>query len=312
MNFFSSIKKEITSRGLLFLKGMLMGIADVIPGVSGGTIAFITGIYPQLLLAVNSINMGALKLLFGLEIQKFWIQIHGSFLLTLGLGLLLSLFVFANFIEFLLQNYSVQLWALFFGLILGSVMILIRRNPFVKLMQVFWFLFGVSFAVAVSTLPSIQNDDAGVIQMFFAGSVALCAMILPGISGSFILLLLGFYSTFIDAVANVRVDMLFAFFAGGVIGLMMFSRFLYWVLKQAEDLFLSCMCGFLLGSLSIIWPWQAPKISEDTTTNIWLEKTTPNEYAVLTGNDPQVLWCLSLTCIGVIIVNLLNKIDLKK
>ena len=116
-----------------------MGIADVIPGVSGGTIAFITGIYPQLLLAVNSINMGALKLLFGLEIQKFWIQIHGSFLLTLGLGLLLSLFVFANFIEFLLQNYSVQLWALFFGLILGSVIILIRRNPFVKLMQVFWF-----------------------------------------------------------------------------------------------------------------------------------------------------------------------------
>ena len=289
-----------------------MGIADVIPGVSGGTIAFITGIYPQLLLAVNSINMGALKLLFGLEIQKFWIQIHGSFLLTLGLGLLLSLFVFANFIEFLLQNYSVQLWALFFGLILGSVMILIRRNPFVKLMQVFWFLFGVSFAVAVSTLPSIQNDDAGVIQMFFAGSVALCAMILPGISGSFILLLLGFYSTFIDAVANVRVDMLFAFFAGGVIGLMMFSRFLYWVLKQVEDLFLSCMCGFLLGSLSIIWPWQAPKISEDTTTNIWLEKTTPNEYAVLTGNDPQVLWCLALACIGVVIVILLNKIDLNK
>ena len=289
-----------------------MGIADVIPGVSGGTIAFITGIYPQLLLAVNSINMGALKLLFGLEIQKFWIQIHGSFLLTLGLGLLLSLFVFANFIEFLLQNYSVQLWALFFGLILGSVIILIRRNPFIKLMQVFWFLFGVSFAVAVSTLPSIQNDDAGVIQMFFAGSVALCAMILPGISGSFILLLLGFYSTFIDAVANVRVDMLFAFFAGGVIGLMMFSRFLYWVLKQVEDLFLSCMCGFLLGSLSIIWPWQAPKISEDTTTNIWLEKTTPNEYAVLTGNDPQVLWCLSLACIGVIIVILLNKIDLNK
>ena len=219
---------------------------------------------------------------------------------------------FANFIEFLLQNYSVQLWGLFFGLILGSVIILIRRNPFVKLMQVFWFLFFVCFAVAVSTLPSIQNDDVGVIQMFFAGSVALCAMILPGISGSFILLLLGFYSTFIDAVANVRVDMLFAFFAGGVIGLMMFSRFLYWVLKQAEDLFLSCMCGFLLGSLSIIWPWQAPKISEDTTTNIWLEKTTPNEYAVLTGNDPQVLWCLSLACIGVIIVILLNRIDLKK
>ena len=289
-----------------------MGIADVIPGVSGGTIAFITGIYPQLLLAVNSINMGALKLLFGLEIQKFWIQIHGSFLLTLGLGLLLSLFVFANFIEFLLQNYSVQLWALFFGLILGSVIILIRRNPFVKLMQVFWFLFGVSFAVAVSTLPSIQNDDVGVIQMFFAGSVALCAMILPGISGSFILLLLGFYSTFIDAVANVRVDILFAFLAGGVIGLMLFSRFLYWVLKRAEDLFLSCMCGFLLGSLSIIWPWQAPKISEDRTANIWLEKTTPNEYAVLTGNDPQVLWCLSLACIGVIIVILLNKIDLNK
>ena len=289
-----------------------MGIADVIPGVSGGTIAVITGIYPQLLLAVNSINMGALKLLFGLEIQKFWIQIHGSFLLTLGLGLLLSLFVFANFIEFLLQNYSVQLWALFFGLILGSVIILIRRNPFVKLMQVFWFLFGVSFAVAVSTLPSIQNDDVGVIQMFFAGSVALCAMILPGISGSFILLLLGFYSTFIDAVANVRVDILFAFLAGGVIGLMLFSRFLYWVLKRAEDLFLSCMCGFLLGSLSIIWPWQAPKISEDRTANIWLEKTTPNEYAVLTGNDPQVLWCLSLACIGVIIVILLNKIDLNK
>ena len=289
-----------------------MGIADVIPGVSGGTIAFITGIYPQLLLAVNSINMGAFKLLFGLEIQKFWIQINGSFLFTLGLGLLLSLFVFANFIEFLLENYSVQLWALFFGLILGSVIILIRRNPFVKLMQVFWFLFGVSFAVAVSTLPSIQNDDVGVIQMFFAGSVALCAMILPGISGSFILLLLGFYSTFIDAVANVRVDILFAFLAGGVIGLMLFSRFLYWVLKRAEDLFLSCMCGFLLGSLSIIWPWQAPKISEDRTANIWLEKTTPNEYAVLTGNDPQVLWCLSLACIGVIIVILLNKIDLNK
>lgn len=287
-----------------------MGIADVIPGVSGGTIAFITGIYPQLLLAVNSLNMDALKSLFGLEIQKFWVQIHGPFLLTLGLGILLSLFVFANFIEFLLQNYSVQLWALFFGLILGSVIILIRRNPFVKLIQVFWFLFGVIFAVSVSILPSIQNDDVGVIQMFFAGGVALCAMILPGISGSFILLLLGLYPTFIDAVANVRLEMLFAFFAGGVIGLMMFSRFLYWVLKKAENLFLSCMCGFLLGSLSIIWPWQVPKSSEGISKNIWSGKMTPEEYAVLTGNDPQVLLCLSLSGIGVIIVFLLNKIDL--
>ena len=297
------------TRLVLFLKGMLMGIADVIPGVSGGTIAFITGIYPQLLSAINSLDSHAFKLLINVEFKKLWLHINGPFILVLCAGILLSVFLFANLIKFLLVNHAIKLWALFFGLIFGSVIVLLRSNPIKNISELILLLLGFIVAISLSTIAPSPNTDATLIQMFLAGSMALCAMILPGISGSFILLILGFYSTFIDAVANLKLQILIAFFSGGFIGLMLFSRLLTWIIKRSEKLFISCICGFLLGSLVMIWPWRLQQNSGDVS---WYENISPRTYEIITGNDPQIILCVFLFSLGTAIVQLLGNPNVTK
>ncbi len=304
----TKISSHLT-RLVLFLKGMLMGIADVIPGVSGGTIAFITGIYPQLLSTINSIDSHAFKLLINGKFKKLWLHINGPFILVLCAGILLSVFLFANLIKFLLVHHAIKLWALFFGLIFGSVIVLLRSNPIKSISGLILLLLGFTVAISLSIIAPSPNTDATLIQMFLAGSMALCAMILPGISGSFILLLLGFYSTFIDAVADLKLQILIAFFSGGFIGLILFSRFLTWIIKRAEKLFISCICGFLLGSLVMIWPWRLQQNSGDAS---WYENISPSNYEVITGNDPQIIFCVFLFSLGTVIVQLLGNPSVTK
>ena len=290
---------------LLFLKGLAMGAADVVPGISGGTVAFITGIYIELVATIKSFDITALKLLNSDGLRAAWHHINGNFLVVLLAGILTSVFSLAQIMHYLLLEHGVPLWSFFSGLIIGSVILLLRQNPPTKISEKLLFVVGVLIAYGISIAPSVVLEGS-VMTMFFAGAIALCAMILPGISGSFILVLLGLYPVFISAIANLEIDILVAFSAGGIIGLMLFSRFLSWLLANFQSAIIALMCGFLVGSLSIIWPWKGTLYQKVSDTGEVLTKTTenilPNQFLEITGHDPRTLLCSLVFCLGFAIV----------
>ena len=289
---------------VLFFKGLAMGAADVVPGVSGGTIAFISGIYSELINTIKSINMQALKILRHQGVLAAWEHINGTFIMVLLGGILTSLFSLARIMHYLLDTYPLPLWAFFTGLIVGSVAYLLRQHPLSGSLEKFFFVLGVVIAYGISMAPPMVLEGS-LITMFFAGSIALCAMILPGISGSFILVLLGLYPVFIGAIANLQLDILVVFASGGIIGLMIFSRLLSWLLAHFQDRVIAAMCGFLVGSLNVIWPWK-----EVVTSGQALGQTAsnllPNQFFAVAGQDPQILICITTFFLGLALVLLLE------
>ena len=289
---------------VLFFKGLAMGAADVVPGVSGGTIAFISGIYSELINTIKSINMQALKILRHQGVLAAWEHINGAFIMVLLGGILTSLFSLARIMHYLLDTYPLPLWAFFTGLIVGSVAYLLRQHPLSGSLEKFFFVLGVVIAYGISMAPHMVLEG-NLITMFFAGSIALCAMILPGISGSFILVLLGLYPVFIGAIANLQLDILVVFASGGIIGLMIFSRLLSWLLAHFQDRVIAVMCGFLVGSLNVIWPWK-----EVVTSGQALGQTAsnllPNQFFAVAGQDPQILICITTFFLGLALVLLLE------
>ena len=289
---------------VLFFKGLAMGAADVVPGVSGGTIAFISGIYSELINTIKSINMQALKILRHQGVLAAWEHINGAFIMVLLGGILTSLFSLARIMHYLLDTYPLPLWAFFTGLIVGSVAYLLRQHPLSGSLEKFFFVLGVVIAYGISMAPPMVLEG-NLITMFFAGSIALCAMILPGISGSFILVLLGLYPVFIGAIANLQLDILVVFASGGIIGLMIFSRLLSWLLAHFQDRVIAVMCGFLVGSLNVIWPWK-----EVVTSGQALGQTAsnllPNQFFAVAGQDPQTLICITTFFLGLALVLLLE------
>ncbi|MBT3797289.1 MAG: DUF368 domain-containing protein [Porticoccaceae bacterium] len=289
---------------VLFFKGLAMGAADVVPGVSGGTIAFISGIYSELINTIKSINMQALKILRHQGVLAAWEHINGTFIMVLLGGILTSLFSLARIMHYLLDTYPLPLWAFFTGLIVGSVAYLLRQHPLSGSLEKFFFVLGVVIAYGISMAPPMVLEG-NLITMFFAGSIALCAMILPGISGSFILVLLGLYPVFIGAIANLQLDILVVFASGGIIGLMIFSRLLSWLLAHFQDRVIAVMCGFLVGSLNVIWPWK-----EVVTSGQALGQTAsnllPNQFFAVAGQDPQILICITTFFLGLALVLLLE------
>jgi putative membrane protein len=289
---------------LLFLKGMAMGAADVVPGVSGGTIAFISGIYAELIDTIKSLNLYAITVLRREGIAAAWRYINGNFLVTLLGGLLTSLFSLAKVMQYLLVAHPLPLWSFFTGLILGSVIYLLRQNVPERAVDKGLLILGIAIAYGIAIAPSatLQGDY---LTMFFAGSIALCAMILPGISGSFIMVLLGLYPVFIGAIVNLQFDILAVFALGGLIGLMAFSRLLSWLLDHYQAAVIATMCGFLIGSLNIIWPWK--QVIETTTSHsgktmvLASENLLPNQFSV-TGQDPQTAACLMAFFFALILV----------
>ena len=196
--------------------------------------------------------------------------------------------------QYLLVEHPLPLWSFFTGLIVGSVIYLLRQNPLRSTHENLLFFVGIGIAYGISISPPVVLEGTAV-TMFLAGSIALCAMILPGISGSFILVLLGLYPVFIGAIANLQIDILTAFALGGIVGLMLFSRLLSWLLARFETLVIATMCGFLIGSLSIIWPWKLVTSSMTTDSGKVLVLSTdnlmPSEFLGLTGGDPQTFLC---------------------
>lgn len=240
----------------LFFKGMAMGAANVIPGVSGGTIALITGIFERLINAIKSFNITALKLLFSGKIKAFIEHTDLYFVIAIFSGIAASIITVARLFDFLFEHYPVYIWSFFFGLILASVYFVGKTVEKWRLSVIISFIIGVIAAISITLLtPATESENF--IYLLLCGVVAVCSMILPGLSGSFVLILMGNYQlVMIDAINDLRFDILLPVVLGSVVGLLGFSYILSWVFKKFRNQTISTLTGFILGSLGIIWPWK--------------------------------------------------------
>lgn len=247
----------------LVLKGMGMGAANVIPGVSGGTIALITGIFEPLIDSLKSINSKALKLFFTGRWKEFANHIQLEFLIAVFLGVGISLFSLARILQYLFESYPVLVWAFFFGLIIASVFIVGKSVSKWGISVYLSFAIGTTVALLITFFKPAQENDQ-IYYLFICGIVAVCSMILPGLSGSFILILLGNYQlVMLDAVSELNMAILLPVAIGAIAGLLAFSHLLSWIFKSYKDQTISVLTGFMLGSLLILWPWKEEIFSYD-------------------------------------------------
>ena len=281
-------------------KGMCMGAADVIPGVSGGTIAFIMGIYAELLDSIKSVNGEALKLLLKGKIGAFWKHINGTFLASLFAGILISVFSLAKLMKYLLEFHPVPLWSFFFGLILASAVYILKGLDKWSLQNIISLLSGVAIGAFICLASPGQTPDA-LWFIFLSGAIAICAMILPGISGSFILLLLGKYAYVMEAVSTLNIPVLAVFAVGAGVGIVCFSHFLSWLLKKFYMLTIALLSGFMIGSLLKVWPWKVPGAQEGFDY-----PALPGTFEQVTGADPQLLMSIGFMVLGLAIVLLIE------
>lgn len=287
-----------------------MGGADVVPGVSGGTIAFITGIYETLLNAIKAVDAQAFRLLLGLKLKAFWQHVNGSFLLTLLSGIFLSIVTLAKLIHYLLEYHPIPLWAFFFGLVVISAISVSREIRQWSASVVISGLAGIAIAYWITEAAPGETPEA-LWFIFLSGAIAICAMILPGISGSFILLIMGKYTFILEAV-NERNFLVIATFAlGCMVGILSFARVISWLLAHYHNVAVALLAGFMIGSLNKIWPWKlvvSTRINSSgeevpfLTKNIW-----PATFEQITG-EPALLWQASLFAfLGIAIVVVLEQ-----
>lgn len=254
------------------VKGACMGAADVIPGVSGGTIAFIMGIYDEFVGSIARIDATAVKMLFSGRIREFWKHINGTFLVSLVLGIGVSVVALAGLMQTLLSNFPIQTWAFFFGLIVASSIFILRGISGWKASDLGFLALGLVLGVVVCTLSPTQTPDA-LWFIFLSGALAICAMILPGISGSFILLILGKYQFIMGCISDLVVGVDFGrnllilgvFMVGAVVGILGFSKFLHWLLARWHRTTLIVLAGFIIGSLVKVWPWSNVEAMEQVS-----------------------------------------------
>lgn len=246
---------NIIKNSIVALKGFAMGAANVIPGVSGGTIALLTGIFNELIEALNAImSVSTWKLLIKGQFKEFWETIHGTFLLWLAIGVIISIFSLAKLMDYVLDHHPVQTWAFFFGLIIVSSVFLLSDIKGWKGSYVAWLVLGIALGAFICLLsPTETTSDMWFIAV--CGAIAVCTMILPGISGSFILVLFGKYEYIMEAVSELNIPVLIVFAIGCVIGIVAFSKFLHWLIGRFEKQTLLVLIGFTIGALVKVWPW---------------------------------------------------------
>lgn len=276
----------------VFARGMAMGAADIVPGVSGGTIAFITGIYFRLLEAINAVPAAVVGSLFRGRLRAFWEACDGTFLMCLLAGVLTSILTLASLISHVLDNYPILIWSFFFGLIVASVWHVGRQVRQYRLSLATPLITGIVLAWWITTLPA-SSPGASSLAFFLAGALAICAMILPGISGSFILVILGMYAPVLDAIQSANLALLLLFVAGCLIGLLSIARVITWAFHHFHDLVLALLTGFMIGALNKVWPWKQTLTWRVNSAGdqVPLNETSvsPFTFADLTGQDPQVL-----------------------
>lgn len=287
-----------------------MGAADVVPGVSGGTIAFISGIYEELIESINNVNLSLFKTLKKEGIAAFWKQLNGNFLVALFCGILISVVSLAKGISWLLLNQPILLWSFFFGLVVASILFVGKSIEKWNLATIVMLIIGAIAAYYITTLPPSENTDS-LPYLFFSGALAICAMILPGISGAFILVLLGSYKVILDAVHERDIKIVATVGFGAIFGLLSFARLLKWMFKNYKDLTLAILTGFILGSLNKIWPWKKvleTKVFGDKIITVDEQSISPFAFE----GDNQLLFAILLAVLGFSLILLLEKLASKK
>lgn len=296
---------------IISLKGIAMGAADAVPGVSGGTIAFISGIYEELVSTISNINGALFKTLFKDGIVSFWKQANGNFVLALMIGIVASFVSFMRLAKYLLEHHPVLIWSFFFGLIIASIYFIGKQITKWNVLVIFTLILGTALAYYITSLP-VLSGNRGEYFLFFAGAIAICAMILPGISGSFILIILGAYKTLSDALHDFDIKKILIFASGALIGLLSFSHILKWLFKRFHNVTLALLTGFVLGSLNKVWPWKKTLSwhtnSKGETSPLIQESVSPFSFE----GDSQLTFAIGLMVIGFASIFILEKIGSKK
>ena len=299
------MNRKLKDYAVLVLKGMGMGAADVVPGVSGGTIAFIVGIYDELINSIKSINLESIKLLLKGKFAEFWKQINANFLFSILLGIGISVFSLAKIITWLLTDHPILVWSFFFGLVLASTWFVSKDIKEKNWKTALGFVAGTAIAFYI-TIATPAETSSSMWFVFLCGAIAICAMIMPGISGSFILVLLGKYFYIMDAIKHLDLKVILVFGVGAFFGITSFSRVLSYALNHFRNITLSVLTGFMLGSLNKVWPWKEAVEtyvdSHGVTKTLTDTNILPNEY---------VGEAVVLMIVGFLLVYVLEKISSK-
>ncbi|MDR1332267.1 MAG: DUF368 domain-containing protein [Tannerella sp.] len=299
------MNRTIKDYGIITLKGIAMGAADVVPGVSGGTIAFISGIYEELLNSIKSIGPKTFKLLFTLKIASFWKAINGNFLFALIFGIGISFLSLARLITYLLENHPILVWPFFFGLVLASTWFVVKDVKKWNWKSIAGFIAGAAVAYYITVAVPMNTPEA-LPFIFMYGAIAICAMILPGISGSFVLVLLDKYFYMMEAVKELKISILITFMCGAAVGIVSFSRILSFLLRRYHDVTIAVLSGFMLGSLNKVWPWKET-VSTFTDRHGVVKPLVENNIW-----PDQLLWeAIALAVIGFMLVYVLEIISRK-
>ena len=314
-NFFITMRKQFPDYLIITLKGLAMGAADVVPGVSGGTIAFISGIYQELIDSINNVDISVLKTLKKDGLKAAWQQVNGGFLLALLTGIFISVLTFSKIITQLLASHPILVWSFFFGLIIASIVLIWKETSNWKLVDILALVVGIILSYYITIARPVSSPDS-YWYLFLSGFIAIIAMILPGISGAFILLLMGSYETVIGTINKfregiVKFDMavlgealmkLSVFALGAIIGLKSFSKILHWMFEKHKNTTLALLIGFMAGSLNKVWPW---KQVLETRSNSHGEIVPFLEKSIMPQNfegNPQVMTAIILAIIGFVVI----------
>ncbi|MCL6265332.1 DUF368 domain-containing protein [Flagellimonas myxillae] len=295
---------------LITLKGMAMGAADAVPGISGGTIALVSGIYEELVQTIANVDLSLFKKLFQGRFKDFWRDANGNFVLALGAGVLISYVSFMKMAKYLLEYHPILIKSFFLGLIIASIWYIGKQIPKWTVTNIVFLILGVGIGYYLTTLPGAEVNDSS-LYFFICAAVAICAMILPGISGTLILILLGAYSTLSTAIAELDFKKLLVFVSGAVIGLLSFSKVLKWLLRKYKFPTFAVLTGLIIGSIIQIWPWK--KVLETKTfgdktvvvddVNVW-----PSAFE----GDNQLFLAIVLAIVGFSLIFILERTASKK
>ena len=306
-------KRTNKQYALLTLKGMAMGAADVVPGVSGGTIAFISGIYEELISTIDSINLSALKTLSKEGMKPFWKQINGTFLVFLFSGIILSVALLSSIVIGLLSSHPILVWSFFLGLIIASIWLVGKTVTKWNVKTTFGLIIGTGIALWVSSIQTVASVDANW-YIVLSGAIAICAMILPGISGSFILILLGSYHTVYGAIKDLNFMIIGLFGLGCILGLLSFSKVLKYLFTKFKNVTIAILTGFMIGSIYKVWPWKIKigteplVVHSDGREDYMMSNVLPGGYE----DDSQLVLSILCLLIGIVLIVVLERVGPKE
>ncbi|MDO6819639.1 MULTISPECIES: DUF368 domain-containing protein [Zobellia] len=302
-------KRNFLDYTFITLKGMAMGAADVVPGVSGGTIAFISGIYEELITSINNVDLSLFKELKENGLKAAWNKLNGNFLLALFAGIAISVLSLAKLVSWLLENKPILIWSFFFGLVIASILLVGKEVQKWNAKTIIALILGAAVAYYITILPPSESADS-LPYLFLSGALAICAMILPGISGAFILVLLGSYKTIIDAVHNLDFKIIGTVGVGAIFGLLSFAKLLKWMFNNQKNLTLALLTGFIVGSLNKIWPWK--RVLDTKTIGEKIITIDENVSPFNFDGDNQLMIAVVAALAGFLVIFILERTASKK